>query len=73
VDSAATCTDESCKQCDNNSRCGDAAAQPPAFSKLTETVLHPKTVVARGVLEHECSILLKEFFQKKRKSKVIIF
>lgn len=37
------------------------------FSKLTETVLHPKTVVVKGVLEQECSILLKEFFQKKRK------
>ena len=37
------------------------------FSKLTDTVLHPKTVVVKGVLEQECSILLKEFFQKKRK------
>jgi tRNA(adenine34) deaminase len=37
------------------------------FSKLTEKVLHPKTVVVKGVLEQECSILLKEFFQKKRK------
>lgn len=37
------------------------------FSKLTETVLHPKTVIVKGVLEQECSILLKEFFQKKRK------
>ena len=43
-----------------------ASNDKKGFSKLTETVLHPKTVVARGVLEHECSILLKEFFQKKR-------
>ncbi len=37
------------------------------FSTLSETVLHPKTVVAKGVLEQECSSILKEFFQKKRK------
>ena len=43
-----------------------ASDDKKGFSKLTETVLHPKTVVARGVLEYECSILLKEFFQKKR-------
>jgi len=36
------------------------------FSTLSETVLHPKTVVSKGILEQECSILLKEFFQKKR-------
>ena len=44
-----------------------ASDDKKGFSKLTETVLHPKTVVVKGVLEQECSILLKEFFQKKRK------
>lgn len=28
--------------------------------------LHPKTEVKKGVLESECSALMKEFFQKKR-------
>ena len=28
--------------------------------------LHPKTEVVTGVLENECSALMKEFFQKKR-------
>lgn len=27
---------------------------------------HPKTVVVRGVMEEECSSLLKQFFKKKR-------
>jgi tRNA(adenine34) deaminase len=35
------------------------------FSKM-ETQLHPKTVVVSGVLENECSSLMKEFFKKKR-------
>ncbi|MBL4605014.1 MAG: nucleoside deaminase [Flavobacteriaceae bacterium] len=35
------------------------------FVKL-QTKLHPKTVVVSSVLENECSILLKQFFQKKR-------
>jgi len=30
------------------------------------TKLHPKTEVIQGVMEEECSILLKEFFAKKR-------
>jgi tRNA(adenine34) deaminase len=29
-------------------------------------ILHPKTVVKSGVLEEECAILMKTFFQKKR-------
>ena len=37
------------------------------YSNLSEQVLHPKTEVISGILENECSILLKEFFQKKRK------
>jgi tRNA(Arg) A34 adenosine deaminase TadA len=30
-------------------------------------VLHPKTTVIKGVLEQECSMILKDFFQTKRK------
>ncbi len=29
-------------------------------------VLHPKTEVTKGVLEHDCGILMKEFFRQKR-------
>ena len=29
-------------------------------------ILHPKTEVVKGVLENDCSILLKEFFKSKR-------
>src|SRR3989304_4471650 len=28
--------------------------------------LHPKTIITSGVLESECSIVLKDFFKKKR-------
>ena len=38
------------------------------FSKLNRPVLHPKTVIVKGVLEEECSKLLKEFFALKRKN-----
>ena len=31
------------------------------------TQLHPKTEVVGGILENECSLLLKSFFEKKRK------
>ncbi|MGX7667241.1 nucleoside deaminase [Flavobacterium pedocola] len=31
------------------------------------TQLHPKTVVVSGVMENECSILMKEFFARRRK------
>ena len=44
-----------------------ASDDKKGFSKLSETVLHPKTVVVKGILEQECSGILKEFFQKKRK------
>ena len=31
-----------------------------------KTMLHPKTKVVRGVLEEECSLMLKRFFVEKR-------
>jgi tRNA(adenine34) deaminase len=37
------------------------------FSKLNQPVLHPKTILVKGVLEEECSKLLKDFFALKRK------
>ena len=36
------------------------------FSKYQEPVLHPKTELVGGVMETECSQLMKDFFSKKR-------
>ncbi len=36
------------------------------FGLLEHPVLHPKTEVVQGVMEKECSELIKEFFRKKR-------
>jgi len=36
------------------------------YNRLNQTILHPKTKVMHGVLEAECSDLLKQFFQSKR-------
>ncbi len=45
-----------------------ASDDKKGFSKLNQTVLHPKTIVVKGILEQECSVLLKDFFQAKRKN-----
>ncbi len=37
------------------------------YTLLKKPILHPRTVVTRGVMRTECSALLKEFFSKKRK------
>jgi tRNA(adenine34) deaminase len=37
------------------------------YSKINQPVLHPKTTVTKGILEDECSKLLKDFFKIKRK------
>ena len=36
------------------------------FQKEGKKILHPKTKIKTGILEVECSNLLKEFFEKKR-------
>jgi tRNA(adenine34) deaminase len=36
------------------------------YSIIESPLLHPKTQVFKGVMENECSTLLKEFFKKKR-------
>jgi len=36
------------------------------YSLIKQPLLHPKSIVTRGVLEKECSSILKEFFSKKR-------
>ncbi len=45
-----------------------ASEEKRGFKHL-KTKLHPKTKVIGGVLENECSILLKEFFLNKRVKK----
>jgi tRNA(adenine34) deaminase len=43
-----------------------AADSKRGYMRLNQPVLHPKTEVVGGLLEDECSNLLKEFFKKKR-------
>jgi tRNA(adenine34) deaminase len=43
-----------------------ASDDKKGFSKINQPVLHPKTVVVKGILEEQCSRILKDFFQKKR-------
>ncbi len=37
------------------------------FMRFGKALLHPKTQVAYGVLEQECTALMKDFFKNKRK------
>jgi tRNA(adenine34) deaminase len=37
------------------------------FLRLEADILHPKTLLSKGVLEEECVALMKEFFRKKRR------
>lgn len=37
------------------------------FTRIRKKILHPKTQVLSGILEKECSKILKDFFKKKRK------
>ena len=43
-----------------------ASDEKRGFKRLDETVLHKTTEVVGGVLESECSELMKRFFKKKR-------
>lgn len=36
------------------------------YTRIQETILHPKTEVIGGVMETECGQILKAFFSKKR-------
>jgi tRNA(adenine34) deaminase len=36
------------------------------YSKYAGNILHPKTEIVGGILENECSQLVKKFFKKKR-------
>jgi tRNA(adenine34) deaminase len=43
-----------------------AADEKRGFSLHAKKALHPKTIITGGILENECSALLKNFFQSKR-------
>jgi len=36
------------------------------FSKISEPLLHPKTIVVKGILANESELLMKNFFKRKR-------
>ncbi len=37
------------------------------YSLTGSRILHPNTIVCKGILKEECSSILKSFFEKKRK------
>lgn len=43
-----------------------AADEKRGFKRFAPEALHPKTEVVSGVMEEECSKLMKDFFKKKR-------
>lgn len=43
-----------------------ASDEKRGFCRFAPEALHPKTVVVSGVMEAECSQLMKEFFKGKR-------
>lgn len=44
-----------------------ASDDKKGYAKINQPVLHPKTVVVKGILENECAQLMKDFFINKRK------
>ena len=44
-----------------------AADEKRGFTRFAPMALHPKTEIVSGILEKECSKLVKEFFIKKRR------
>lgn len=44
-----------------------ASDEKRGFSRFAPQAFHPKTEVVKGLLEEECSTLMKEFFKKKRR------
>lgn len=43
-----------------------AGDEKAGFMQHGLKMLHPKTEVSKGVMEHECSLLVKDFFRQKR-------
>lgn len=44
-----------------------ASDEKRGYTTIAQGVIHKKTQIKKGVLEEECSTLLKDFFKKKRK------
>lgn len=36
------------------------------YTKISAKILHPKTVIVKGIMEKECAELMKKFFREKR-------
>ena len=47
-----------------------ATDEKRGYSKFCKKLLHPTTEITGGVMETECSEILKDFFRKKRKPAV---
>src|ERR1700752_4019851 len=45
-----------------------ASDEKKGYTKINQLLLHPKTEVVTGILEQECSSIIKEFFAAKRKT-----
>lgn len=43
-----------------------ASDEKKGYTKFAPGVLHPKTIVIKGVMEEDCSSLMKDFFRSKR-------
>lgn len=43
-----------------------ASDEKRGFSKYAPKAFHPKTEIISGILENECAVIMKDFFQKKR-------
>src|SRR5690606_25287195 len=43
-----------------------ASDEKRGFARISENLLHPKTEIISGVLAEDCSVIIKEFFLKKR-------
>lgn len=43
-----------------------ASDEKRGFARLKPRVLHPRTVIIKGVLEDECGQLVKDFFKERR-------
>ena len=43
-----------------------ASDEKKGFLKYSSEILHPKTKVVKGIMEKECSLLMKNFFIERR-------
>lgn len=44
-----------------------ASDEKKGYTKINQPLLHPKTIVVKGILEQQCSAIVKNFFASKRK------